>query len=174
LQPPIGLAVPFGSEGVSKAEDWESHSSRSGKLPRRGLLARMLQGSSRLVSVFGWHQAEVGTTKEWTGNTRHQQCPLLVEVMLSGRRVFVVVCEALGKGLRNWQRAESLGAKQKGECVSGSGQSMAGSALAEPPYFEEPLKKKLARRRRNLRRAVAGGQYAPLWCGAGMPEAHLL
>ena len=51
---------------------------------------------------------------------------------------------------------------EKGECVSGSGQSMVGSATAEPPYFEEPLKKKLARRRRKQRRVVASGQCGSL------------
>jgi hypothetical protein len=45
---------------------------------------------------------------------------------------------------------------EKGEIVSDSGQSMAGFAGAKPPYFEEPLKKKLARRRRKF--AACGGQ----------------
>ena len=46
--------------------------------------------------------------------------------------------------------------KTKGECVSESGQSFGGCRVAEPPYFEEPLKKKLERRRRKFaRHAVA-------------------
>jgi hypothetical protein len=44
-----------------------------------GKLARLLQGSGRLVPVFGWLRARRRTTKERTGKTRHQQHPLLVQ-----------------------------------------------------------------------------------------------
>ena len=59
----FGQAVPRWLRGVLKAEDWESRSSRSGKLPCRGLQTSVLQGSGRLVPVFGWHQAQSGRRK---------------------------------------------------------------------------------------------------------------
>ncbi len=87
----IGLAVPCGLQGVSKAEDWESRSSRSSRLPCRSLQSSVLQGSGRLVPLLGGTN-RIGTTKERTGKTRHQQCPLLVEGnALPGGRVSVVI-----------------------------------------------------------------------------------
>ena len=48
-------------------------------LEREATRASALQGSGGLVPVSVWRRTRIGTTKERTGKTRHQQCPLLVE-----------------------------------------------------------------------------------------------
>jgi hypothetical protein len=59
-----GRVAQVGVAGVSSWRPWQ---------------ASALQGSGGLVPVSVWRRTQIGTTKERTGKTRHQQCPLLVK-----------------------------------------------------------------------------------------------